>query len=495
MFAIGVEFLMGRAMMSQQNRQDIEWPPHPDRVFMALVAAWGESGEDERGAAALRFLESLSPPAMRITEDVSVRTSFISYVPVNDGCSPISKKGKAETPMGALPIGRSRQPRFFPAFTLADPRFHLVWPNAELGEHRAALESVCEQVTYLGHSASPVRMWIDDAPDITANLFPVKENAKCRLRGFGPGRTDYLKRQFDEFVKSGFNPGLRPRPSLWVGYGPNPVQVEKIVEVEPYEPALLVFRVAEGRRLALESCGLVADAIRRTLMSRHGGTPPEWLSGHQPDNAPSQMARPLYLPLGFVGGEHADGHLLGVAIAIPTNDFSSADFQKLDSLLRNHGEPEDIAATGVGYLRLRWAGRNETCLELDDRPFNERALALRPQTWTAPSDCWTTVTPIVLPRFPRRRLTPVDVISDACVSAGYPRPEMVRLGYAPLLRGVPHARSFPSLARKPGMPPRLRMHAEIRFPRSVRGPVVIGAARNYGFGFCRPTPDSLEHTS
>ena len=53
MFSLGVEFLMGRAMMSRwQNREEAEWPPHPDRVFMALVAAWGESGEDPAGGAA-----------------------------------------------------------------------------------------------------------------------------------------------------------------------------------------------------------------------------------------------------------------------------------------------------------------------------------------------------------------------------------------------------------------------------------------------------------
>ena len=41
MFALGVEFLMRRAIMTRfDNREEPEWPPHPDRVFMALVAAW-----------------------------------------------------------------------------------------------------------------------------------------------------------------------------------------------------------------------------------------------------------------------------------------------------------------------------------------------------------------------------------------------------------------------------------------------------------------------
>ena len=170
-------------MMSRwENREEAEWPPHPDRVFMALVAAWGETGEDNRGGAALRFLETLGPPAIQVVETASIRTPFISYVPVNDDCSPIGKKGKPETQMGSIPIGRLRQPRAFPVATPSDPTFFLIWRDTNLGEHRAALETMCECVTYLGHSASPVRMWIDDSPSQSANLFPVQANAIWRLR-------------------------------------------------------------------------------------------------------------------------------------------------------------------------------------------------------------------------------------------------------------------------------------------------------------------------
>lgn len=483
MFSLGVKFLMGRAMMSRwQSRDEAEWPPHPDRVFMALVAAWGESGEDVAGRAALRWLETLGPPAMRIADSQSVRTPFTSYVPVNDGCSPISKKGKAETPMGTMPIGRSRQPRAFPAVAPADPSFHLIWPAAELREHRDALQAVCDQVTYLGHSASPVRMWLDDSADAGANLFPVAENAVFRLRGFGIGRTDYLKSRFDS--------QLRPQPSLWVGYSTEPERASVVEGAHPYEAALVVLRVVGGGSLALESSGLAADAMRRTLMSRCRSGIPEWLSGHDASDSPSRLNRPVYLPLGFVGRQHADGHLLGIAIACPSEDFSSDDFQLLQTLLRSHGESEEDAAPGSGFVRLHWGKGNETLLELDERPFNERALALKPSIWTQPSDCWATVTPIILPRFPRRGLSPTEVVSQACVNAGYPEPRAVQVQYAPMLQGVPHARSFPSSVRKPGMPPRLRMHAKLWFSRKVRGPIVIGAGRYMGFGFCRPTPES-----
>lgn len=498
MFSLGVEFLMGRAMMSRwQNREEAEWPPHPDRVFMALVAAWGESGEDAAGGAALRWLESLGSPLMRIADWHSVRTPFTSFVPVNDDWSPISKKGKAETPMGTMPIGRSRQPRKFPAVAPADPSFHLIWPAAELREHRGALQAVCDQVTYLGHSASPVRMWIDESPDVRPDLVPVDRDAEYRLRGFGAGRIDYLKSRFDA--------QLRPQPSLWVGYSQAKNSPDIPIDCSPYEPALIVMRAlalmpqpddAEEEpvrcsRLGLESCSLVADTIRRALMSRQGGTPSEWLSGHDSDGSPSRLARPMFLPLGFVEREHADGHLLGVGIAVPKAGFSAAQIESLQTLLGDHNEPDYCAARGTGFLRLYWGQRSECCFEVDQRPWSERPLALRPTTWTKPSKCWTTVTPIVLPRFPRQnKLTAEHVVAQACVNAGYPEPCAVQVQYAPMLQGVPHARSFPSSVRKPGMPPRLRMHAKLWFSQKVRGPIVIGAGRYMGFGFCRPTPES-----
>jgi CRISPR-associated protein Csb2 len=252
----------------------------------------------------------------------------------------------------------------------------------------------------------------------------------------------------------------------------------------------MVLRVVGGRSLALESSGLVADTLRRTFMRRCRANVPEWLSGHDAAGAPSRLNRPVYLPLGFVGREHADGHLLGIGIACPSTDFWSDDFQLLQTLVRSHGESEEFAAPGTGFVRLHWGSGNETLLELDERPYSERTLALKPLVWTKASNCWTTVTPIVLPRFPRRGVSPEDVVAQACVSAGYPEPSAVRVQYAPMLAGVPHARSFPSSVRKPGMPPRLRMHAKLWFSQEVRGPMVIGAGRYMGFGFCRPTPES-----
>lgn len=489
MFSLGVELLMGRAVITRWgNREEPEWPPHPDRVFMALVAAWGECGEDPAQKAALEWLESLAAPSLRVSVRKSQRTPYTSYVPANDAQTP-ALRGRAPTAgnisdgLMVLPEHRNKNARSFPAVVPEEPTLHLVWPDAELAtEHREAIDELSASVTYLGHSATPIRMWVEPEP-IVPNLVPDRERAQYLFRVFGTGRTEYLKTRFDA--------GLRPLPALWQGYAePRPPEDADIIN-GPFDPGLIVFQQIDGRRFSLESAGMIADAIRRTLMSRHGDDPPEWLSGHAADGSPSTLRRPAYLPLGFVGHEHADSHLLGIAITVPA-DFPELHIQELYRLLGQHaGKQAEEIEPGVPYLSLAVnhpeLNREIGILELVIDESNERnpRRSLRPSTWTRPSECWATVTPIVLPRFPRRGLSREEVIAQACVDAGYPEPAEIRVGYVPFLAGVPHARSFHTRV-KAGMPPRPLMHAELRFGVLVRGPLILGAGRYLGFGFCRP---------
>ena len=41
---------------------------------------------------------------------------------------------------------------------------HLIWPEAELGAHRVALEGLATKVTHVGHSASFVQIWLEAKP-------------------------------------------------------------------------------------------------------------------------------------------------------------------------------------------------------------------------------------------------------------------------------------------------------------------------------------------
>lgn len=570
MFALGIELLMGRAVITRiDNRDEPEWPPHPDRVFMALVAAWGEGGEYPDVRDALEWLERQGPPALFVPPALSKRARFTSYVPVNDDSSPVNSKGAPFGAMGSIPIGRNRQPRSFPAVVPEAPTLFLRWETDVPANIRPALERVCAAVTYLGHSASPVRVWVaDEAPE--PNLIPTETGPTTRLRMFGEGRLNYLearfnrenidahaalnesinslnetfaarsetfaalngryraepkgpsknalKKQLDEAkaerdaaeterdaarveLATRFPNGppqtLRPQPSLWQGYAPPRPAPSKEVTDGPFDPGVFVLRELPGnRRYALESCGIVAEAMRRELMSRWPGPGPlpEWLSGHAPDGSPSKLPRPAYLPLGFVGHEHADGHLLGVAIAFP-RDFDPAAIQVLFELLGQHdgNNPHEIAE-GVPYLSVEVRnphlqnaviGRLE--LELDERPEGRRQTTLKAHTWTAPAQTWATVTPVMLPQFPKPgKFEPEEVVAQACVDAGYPEPVAVRVSFAPLVPGVPHSRAFHVRPRHGGRPPRPLTHAEITFPTQVRGPVLIGAGRYAGYGLCRP---------
>jgi CRISPR-associated protein Csb2 len=497
MFALGIELLMRRAIITQRgNRDEPEWPPHPDRVFMALVAAWGGSGEDSDQRAALEWLEGLeSPPSIHVPLGASQRTAFISYVPVND--TEIATRGNVEkrsaryaslktlddakaAGLTLLPEYRNRQPRQFPTIVPESPTFFLQWETDIPTNVRSSLEAICGQVTYLGHSASPVRMWVEDNPP-APNLLPDEERAILRLQTFGVGRTEDLKNRYDA--------GLRPQPSSWQGYAEKRDEPDVPIHDGPFDPGLFVLRQVGGRRFGLESCGMVANTIRETLMERFakrfGQDAPEWISGHA-GSLPSQRIRPVYLPLGFVDHEHADGHLLGVAIAIP-RDFENAD--QLFELLTSHQEHEH---EGVPYLSLGIRDSREGSqligsleLELDERPEKQRQFVLQSSVWTEPAFQWTTITPILLPQFPRRKLTTEEVVARACVQAGYPEPVAVRVSFAPLLQGVPHSRSFNAMPRD-GHPFRLWIHAQVEFPEKVRGPVLIGAGRYCGYGVCRP---------
>jgi CRISPR-associated protein Csb2 len=477
MFALGIELLMRRAIISRWDlREEPEWPPHPDRVFMSLVAAWGESGEDAGQREALEWLERLPCPALAVPLDVSKRTSFTSYVPVNDDSSPIGKKGPFG-PMGSMPIGRNRQPRQFPAVVPSCAVFFLSWECDLPANVRTSLERVCQSVTYLGHSATPVRMWIDAHPP-EPTLVPDDLDATHRLRVFGSGRLAYLKNRYDA--------NLRPQPSMWQGYAPLTQKDDSKPVEGPLDPGLFVLRQVGGRKFSLESCGIIADAIRLELMRRHGPNAPEWISGHAPNGSPSKLARPSYLPLGFVDHEHADGHLLGVALVVP-REFTDTD--RLFELLVRHNNPEQ---KGVPFLSLTVTNPHlDNCnvgmleLELDERPEGRRPFNLKSFAWTHPACVWTTVTPIILPQFPRRGLTTEAVVSKACLDAGYPEPVSVRVSFAPLMQGVPHSRSFHVIPRR-ATPPRPLTHAQIVFPRPVRGPVLIGAGRYAGYGACRP---------
>ncbi len=476
---IGIRYLLGRAVATDTaDYERPEWPPHPARVFMALVAACHESPSadaDEHRAEvqALRWLEGLKPPEVAASES-DPRGVVTHYVPPND-----FESKRQQDALQLIPQFRtSRQPRTFPGVRPHEDRVFLIWPDAEASGHAEALGKLCRRVTRIGHSSSLVQLWLaDDTPGALPRWVPSNGRSQRRLRVCTPGLLDQLEADFAA--------GIRPSIGTWQGYQRADANGRPI-RGTAWQDELLVLAIrpieSRHRWLTLPATLALTRRFREALISnadRAGLLPlPEWISGHQADGRPSEQPHLALLPLAFVGHEHADGHLLGLGLAIPAQ-VPVGERRLLLKLARRTRELK------LGHLG-RWL-LAELTWELP--PWNLRSAA-----WVAGDSgarIWGSVTPVVFDQHPKARDRAVAeaqaaaIVAGACERIGLPRPACVEILPVSPHPGAPASREFPRLARKDGT---LRQHRHVRlhFDQPVRGPIAIGAGRYRGYGFCRP---------
>ncbi len=485
MFALSWQYLTGRSVAAQpSDREAAEWPPHPDRVFQALVAAWGERGcaADER--AALTWLEALPPPdvvaAPAPTEgDAAVLAAAAPkvYVPVNDTEGPA--RGKyADGHLALLPSRRPRKERYFPAVNVGATVTTLVWPDANADTHRDALVSLAAAVTYLGHSSSLVRMWIDDVP-APASLRPARagDDVTLRLRVPERGRLAALERAY----AGGVAGWARPSTATPCAYVHSALAD---AATGTMSGRILVLRRVAGVRADVSRTQALTARLRSVLLPFAKDRALAVLAGHEADGSRLDEAHVAYVPLAFAGSAHADGHVLGLGLVLPRDLDADTEMQIQYAVA-------DALSGDTGALELVLGDGRACTFVPEDRAIPPAALT--PGTWIGPSRTWATVTPVVLDRMPPRRTADPEafmrnVLADAAVHAGLPRPMSVVVGDVSWLVGVPHVRSFDPLPTKTGQG-RKQVHAVFRFPVAVRGPVLLGAGRHRGYGFCKPLAD------
>lgn len=548
MFALGIRYLNGWAMAAADGarKERAEWPPHPDRVFMALAAAWFETGEPDDEGAALRWLETLPPPSIDATTATTRGAGPaghppVSYVPVNDGR--VSKKVPLDggldklkaAGLDLLPEHRLRQARQFPLAIPAKPDVHLIWPDADPGTYLPALQRLVRKVTHIGHSASFAQVWIEPAPPV-ARWRPVTGLAGLRLRITVPGRLadlrdrcnrsaviayadlssrsqnakgkekKMLKAQLQEQFGDRLPISRRPDAGLWQGYTDLTAASDAARPGSVFDARLLIFSLGD-RRLPLVSTLRLTGTLRATLLKEiaalrggqgraatadapNGGRPlddrfpyPEWLSGHRPGGGPSADPHLAMFPLPFVDHEYADGRIMGVAMALP----SALDPAIAQDWLGSWLYDADGLPRSIRLFAGEWF---EVTLELDQR--EAPPVSLIAEHWTAvrTGACeWASVTPVVLDRHFKgkdRWEQAAESIKDACTRIGLPRPLAVELHPVAKVLGAPHAAQFPHLTRKRDQGPMQHTHAWLLFPEPVSGPVLIGAGRFRGYGLCRP---------
>jgi CRISPR-associated protein Csb2 len=520
-FGLGIRYLNGWAMAAADGakKEVAEWPPHPDRVFMALAAAWFETGQSPAEGKALRWLETLSAPALFVS-DAEPRSAsrsdrpVISYVPVNDiGRGRLPAAGAEfeklkDVGLALIPEHRPRQARSFPVAVPHRDRAYLVWPDLDPGEHRAALTSLVRKVTHIGHSASFTQVWLEDQPPVP-NWVPTEGPAKHRLRVFGPGRLEDLeqranhaavlayaelsqrlasakgkeKKRLKSELQERFGDAppevRRPEPGLWQGYDLPAAEPTKPAPHTVFDPALVILTLS-GRHLSLPATLKLTEALRGAIQKFCPDPIPEWVSGHTADGRPSEQPHLALVPLPFVGSEHADGRLLGAALVLPRGVEPREAARCFEPLLHESlSEARDIRLYEGQWLECRMSLERR-----ESPPWN-----LRPEAWTQDSTIWASVTPVALDRhFDGRDKweRAAESLKDACERIGLPRPREALLHPVSMIEGVPHARDFPHLQRKSDGGRIHHSHAVLIFDQSVRGPLLLGAGRYRGYGFFRP---------
>ena len=458
MLAIEVGFLMGRYVASDFRDRDLaEWPPHPSRLFSALVAAAFESGMGESARAALLWLESLPPPCIHAQMEAPAQTPVTVFVPTNDPEGP------------PLPQRAERQPRGFPS-TVPDvaevgdiPKTFFVWRDAAPDEVlKSLLVSITQSVSYLGSSRSPVRVRLTDhAPE--ANWIP-DSSGDVILRTPNKGRLESLEWHFKN--------GLRPPAGNFDRYrfGEDSPAREKVKEGVLEE--MIVYRLG-GPSMEIETTLKLTHMLRASAMrlaqDELGKVPPV-LSGHDEGGRPLIDAHAAYVALPFVSDSqvHADGRILGVAVVLP-RQIGSVNRREVMRVL-----------TKIDHLMIAGVGR----LELERlTPEKTAHHNLRNATWTGPTTNWASATPILLDRFPKKKVNTQEIIARSCENFGLPRPRNIQVDRCSPLHGV--VPSFRFLTNRRG-PTHLHTHVLLTFDVPVRGPMLLGAGRHFGLGLFRP---------
>jgi len=498
--ALGIRYLTGYAVATNLARQRAEWPPHPGRVFLALAAAHFETGEDAKERAALEWLEAVGAPEMYASE-ANERSAVRAFVPVNDDHGGV--------------LQRPRQERGFPRVRPVEDCVYLMWRAEPEAATRAVLAQLCGKVTRVGHSSSAVQMWVVAGEVPAANWIPdaageekmrvaargTMQSLDAAFRGAAIVEYDALaeclraakgkeKKRLQGEMGAKFPEGRpewrRPQLPQWQGYRKVGGEENGKVRVwdGPFDDQFLVLAKEDGPVLGLESTQQLTGALRNAAM-KAAGMSPEWLSGHDAEGAPSRHPHVAFFPLPFVGAEHADGHVLGLGIAVPRELGAGRE----EEVRRVLGPLFFDAETGEERTVEIWHG-NVFRWTMEREKRERPPKALERSVWTAASRTWASVTPVVLHHHPKKREGHVAaILREAFVSALYPAPEAVQVTPVSIVAGVGHAREMPPYVQGGENLCRYQTHAVVRFAEPVRGPMLVGRGRFRGYGLFRPVKD------
>lgn len=457
MFAIIIELLSGRYVATAYNDRDsAEWPPHPARLFSALVATWGggdplgEAGVGER--AALEWLEQLPAPDVLADaiEHAGLRKVVPVFVPVNDtsqvaeidrskldtaeaaltavtdaktrakaakdvdklraklaadtakAIAPPAKFGKdARAGLEVLPEYRGKQPRTFPTATPATPRYAFVWRDAAPSDDTVvAIQRLLRQLVRIGHSSSQVRAALASDAELAELREQVKlyrpddQDGELVLRWVAPGQLVRLCRAYDQHRET------EPRvlPAQFIRYTSRSASELRALAHSIFTADFVTFARVDGPRLPITSVAGVARQFRRALMAHADEPIHAMLSGHRPDGSASEDLHAAVVPLPVVVGPYPDGALIGIALVLPRTCEEEARRAVLRAIGKYEQAYRDDVTDDTPKIKLNLGDAG--ALWLRRIAWLDEGGTLNPRTWTRPSYRWATATPIALDRNP-----------------------------------------------------------------------------------------------
>jgi CRISPR-associated protein Csb2 len=444
------------------NPRLAEWPPSWMRLFSALVSVADEGPDDEL----LRALERSDPPEIYATAALrpGARSAFV----------PTNSTGPTKH---TTLIARTNSER---GWARAIPRSREVWyrfPALDLRpEERDRLRELCHRIPYFGRSTSPVLVeLVDDEPPSADRLLPATAVTDRRAFAYAatvrcpfPGSLDALRAAHRAKYLEGGS-GDPWEIGVGVDYGvERSVEIPEEVIAGPYRT--MVVLSLEGRRLDGRHAARVTYAFRQALLARADRHIPT-LHGHH-DGDVVQCA---VLALPFVDADHADGHLLGVAVAIP--ELPVDDLAVVDGALPRPGEVLDVTSGPLGLLHFRRIAALDA---------SRSSWGLQPQRWIGPARSWITALPMVFDRFLKRDSDIEAEVRRAVINSHLPKPRAMWVSRRPLLRGAPDLAPTDTIRRQTDTAIKPYRHVALRFRHPVDGPVVVGSMRHYGLGLCAP---------
>jgi CRISPR-associated protein Csb2 len=481
MIGLQIEFVAGQFHATPWDRAtnegEIEWPPAPWRLLRSIVAGWYRTGAAEREAL-MRVLDTLAE------------------CPVYD--LPLVSSGHTRhyVPLGGLKASKPERTLMLDSFIALDrerehaTRAFAIWPAVTLdSDERRVLETCCSGIRYFGRAESWCEVTVVSDVPFAEGRFRVdlasrdaSDGPTLRRLAASPSQRGRGLLQSLTEMTSDMRRARRTMPSgtVWVDYR-MPLDFGWVTEQATARdirkaviaPTVLRFAVdpESGVLPRITDAVTIAEKMRQAALKRHsainGAPASKRLAGKKGDGSERREGHdhPFYLPLDRLGRGVVDA----VDIWLP-HGCTADEFRALSGISRIWDPVVLEGAFAITYLGQ-----------------------VMPEAGTE----WSTVTPVVLDRFPKRRGPAGSVILDA------PEEQLRRalkahgLGEAVVEVWSPRETIAPRLGGRIRLDAFRRARigdrtihpavgATLRFDEPVSGPIVLGRLAHFGLGRFAP---------